>query len=61
MNCCNNKCNQALGCLICEDIPTDWRFPKEDVPPHKEVLSDAFYFIGFALLVAVICLVAGIG
>lgn len=36
-------------------------FPAQtDKSPHQEVVSDAFYYIGFICLVAVICAAAGL-
>lgn len=53
-----NQCEigQAKGRLM-EAQP--WRFADES--PYVQVLSDVWYFIGFALILTVICLVAGIG
>ncbi len=36
-------------------------FPAQaDKSPHQEVVSDAFYYSGFVLLVALICAIAGL-
>ena len=36
-------------------------FPAQtDKSPHQEVVSDAFFYIGFILLVALICAIAGL-
>lgn len=64
MKCCNDysQCNQNKDCTACAGIKPDWQFcPMQDKPPHTELASDAFYFIGFALILTSICLIAGIG
>lgn len=53
-----SQCTKGEGCL---DHKPPFKFCHKDNSPQKEVLSDLFYFTGFLLALAIVCLVAGIG
>jgi hypothetical protein len=53
-----NQCTKSKNCL---NHRPSFTFCHKDNSPQQEVVSDFFYFIGFALILTVICLIAGIG
>jgi hypothetical protein len=59
MNCCDSfgNCKQGFNCPA-REMP--FTFCHNDKSPQAEVTSDLFYFVGFALILTVICLIAGI-
>jgi len=62
MNCCNDygQCNRNSDCAIRANTPPPFQFcNKLEKPPSTA--SNAFYYFGFALVLIVICLIAGIG
>jgi hypothetical protein len=62
MNCCNDsgQCTQGFNCPARKKPQAPLTFLPADNSPQQEVISDLFWFVGFALAVIACCLVAGI-
>jgi hypothetical protein len=60
MNCCDyGQCNRNSDCANRASTPPPFQFCKK-LEESASTTSTAFYYIGFLLILIVICLIAGI-
>lgn len=61
-NCRNDYCHctQGANCPARKKPQAPFTLLPADHSPQQEVLSEIFWFVGFALAVIAICLIAGI-
>lgn len=61
MNCCDyGQCNRNSDCATRATTPPPFQCYPMPKPAQKEIAGDLFFYVGFVLLLAVICAIAGL-